>query len=85
MPILPGVVQIDWVVRLANQYLSLGAEAASAFQVKFRRIIGQSQLFTLRLRVLPNHRLAFEYRINGETASSGFGSAPVHRIEKASP
>ena len=76
MPILPGVVQIDWVVRLANRYLSLGTEAASAFQVKFRRIIGQSQLFTLRLRVLPTHRLAFEYRIDGETASSGSVALP---------
>ena len=76
MPILPGVVQIDWVVRLANRYLSLGTEAASAFRVKFRRIIGQSQLFTLRLRVLPTHRLAFEYRIDGETASSGSVALP---------
>ena len=83
MPILPGVVQIDWVVRLANQYLSLGTEAASAFQVKFRRIIGQSQLFTLRLRVLPARRLAFEYLIDGETASSGSVALPP--IKKASP
>jgi hypothetical protein len=83
MPILPGVVQIDWVVRLANQYLSLGIEAASAFQVKFRRIIGQSQFFTLRLRVLPAQRLAFEYRIDGETASSGSVALPPHRIETA--
>lgn len=85
MPILPGVVQIDWVVRLANQYLSLGAEAASAFQVKFRRIIGQSQPFTLRLRVLPTHRLAFEYRVDGETASSGSIALPPHCIERVSP
>ena len=76
MPILPGVVQIDWVVRLANQYLSLGTEAASAFQVKFRRIIGKGQLFTLRLRILPARRLAFEYRIDGETASSGSVALP---------
>lgn len=84
-PVLPGVVQIDWVVRLANQYLNLGLEAASAFQVKFRRIIGQSQLFTLRLRVLPTKRLAFEYRIDGEAASSGSVALPPHGIEKASP
>jgi acyl-coenzyme A synthetase/AMP-(fatty) acid ligase len=76
MPILPGVVQIDWVVRLANRYLSLGTEAASAFQVKFRRIIGRNQLFTLRLRVLPARRLAFEYLIDGETASSGSVALP---------
>jgi acyl-coenzyme A synthetase/AMP-(fatty) acid ligase len=85
IPILPGVVQIDWVVRLANRYLSLGTEAASAFQVKFRRIIGQSQLFTLRLRVLPTGRLAFEYCIDGEIASSGSVALPPHRIDKAGP
>ena len=84
MPILPGVVQIDWVVRLANRYLSLGLEAACAIQVKFRRIIGQSQLVTLCLRVLPAQRLAFEYRIDGETASSGSVALPPHRIEKGS-
>lgn len=84
-PVLPGVVQIDWVVRLANQYLSLGLEAASAFQVKFRRIIGQSQLLTLRLRVLPTQRLAFEYRIDGEAASSGSVALPPHCFEKATP
>jgi acyl-CoA synthetase (AMP-forming)/AMP-acid ligase II len=84
-PILPGVVQIDWVVRLANQYLSLELEAACAFQVKFRRIIGPSQLFTLRLRVSPNQRLSFEYRIDGETASSGSVTLPPHSIEKAGP
>ena len=89
-PILPGVVQVDWVVRLANRYLSLGLEAASAFQVKFRRIIGQNQLFTLRLRILPAQRLAFEYRIDDETASSGtlalpplsHRDAPIEKVRK---
>jgi AMP-binding enzyme len=83
MPILPGVVQVDWVVRLANQYLDLGLEAACDVQVKFRRIIGQNQLFTLCLRVRPAQRLAFEYRIDGETASSG-AVALSRRVEKAS-
>ena len=85
MPILPGVVQIDWVVRLANQYLSLGTEAASAFQVKFRRIIGQSQLFTLRLRVLPAQPPCVRVSHRWRNRFLRVGRAPAHRIEKASP
>lgn len=71
-PILPGVVQIDWVTRLAADYFSIAAFAASDFQVKFRAVItsGPDLQLTLRLDRMTGS-LCFEYRSRGKTASSG--------------
>jgi len=68
-PILPGVVQIDWAVRLADRYLDTSIGAARAFRVKFRAPIGPG---LLHLR-LTRHagKLGFEYRRGADVVSSG--------------
>lgn len=79
-PILPAVVQIDWVVRIAGTALGLDLHAACDFRVKCQRAItpGDRQV-ALTLRVdRAKGTLDFAYAIDGVTASSGriFGLAP---------
>ncbi len=71
-PIIPGVVQIDWAVKLAAQHLGVTAEPARRFQVKFRRVTLPGALIQLVLRHEPQrHRLVFEYRRGDELLTSG--------------
>lgn len=71
-PVLPGVVQLDWAIRLADRYLGIGLHAACDFQVKFRRVIPPESPVTLTLRHdALRHRLDLEYRVGDEIASTG--------------
>lgn len=71
-PILPGVVQIDWALRLADQYLSTGCPAACDYQVKFRRLITAGEALSLDLRLIRERGvLDFSYRVGDAAASSG--------------
>ncbi|MBE0531784.1 MAG: acyl-CoA synthetase [Rhodospirillales bacterium] len=71
-PILPGVVQIDWAMAFARQYLGLELVAAQRFQVKFASPIGPGDTLVLALRhQCERHRLSFEYRRNGKMCSTG--------------
>lgn len=81
MPIVPGVAQIDWAVKLSDQHLGLGIGAARVFQVKFRRVSVPGTLVTLALRHNPaRRRLSFEYRCGDDLLSTGSisveGTAP---------
>lgn len=79
MPVLPGVVQIDWVMRLACRCFGLVRPVAGDFQVKFTRVIEPDMALVLSLVLDPNqHRLSFEYRVEDQVMSSG-------RIKLASP
>ena len=71
-PVLPGVVQTHWAIRLGNELLGTGCSAARDFKVKFLRIIQPGASLELSLshdRSL--HSLSFEYRQQGESASVG--------------
>ena len=71
-PVLPGVVQIDWAIRLAETHLGSGLSAACDYQVKFRRVIGPGPGATLELRIeRARSALHFTYRDGGEIASTG--------------
>jgi acyl-coenzyme A synthetase/AMP-(fatty) acid ligase len=72
LPIVPGVAQIDWVVKLAARHLSVAIETAQAFQVKFRSIIqpGITVTLTMRRRSERN-QIEFEYRHGPAILSSG--------------
>jgi 3-hydroxymyristoyl/3-hydroxydecanoyl-(acyl carrier protein) dehydratase len=72
MPVLPGVVQIDWAMQLAHTRLGLGCRAAQDFQVKFRRLLRPGGALTLHLRIDRAKRvLLFDYWQDGEPAASG--------------
>jgi 3-hydroxymyristoyl/3-hydroxydecanoyl-(acyl carrier protein) dehydratase len=71
-PILPGVVQIDWVVRLAGLHLGIDALSARDFQVKFRNIIRPGAPLSLILQIdRTKNRLSFTYQSGEVVMSSG--------------
>jgi 3-hydroxyacyl-[acyl-carrier-protein] dehydratase len=70
--VLPGVVQIDWAVRLAETHLNSRLPAAQDFQVKFRRVIAPGDAATLELRIeRARGALHFTYRVGDGIASTG--------------
>jgi 3-hydroxymyristoyl/3-hydroxydecanoyl-(acyl carrier protein) dehydratase len=71
LPILPGVVQIDWAFRLAKDHGVIGAQAELRdFQVKFRNVIRPPVTLSLSLRWdAAKKRVFFDYR-SGETLMS---------------
>ena len=70
-PILPGVVQIDWAVRLAGQHLGL-TERPRDFQVKYHHIIRPNEPLLLTLKLDPVKRqLSFSYVSEERLMSSG--------------
>ncbi len=77
-PILPGVVQVDWAIRLAAQCFGHPYHPATRFRVKYTRTIppiAQGLILQLR-RDRARQEIAFEYRLLGIIASSGrFGFA----------
>jgi acyl-coenzyme A synthetase/AMP-(fatty) acid ligase len=72
MPIVPGVVQIDWAIKLAARHLNFPIDSAQAFRVKFRRVTFPNTVVTLSLRHTgPWRRLNFQYSSGAEVLSSG--------------
>ena len=73
MPILPGVAQLDWAIRLAVRYFGLAEPVAREFQVKFSDVIRPGALLSLTLRMdRVKQRLSFEYRLGERVMSSGW-------------
>ncbi|HWA44270.1 MAG TPA: hypothetical protein VHA10_13745 [Hypericibacter adhaerens] len=72
-PVLPGVVQIDWALRLAQAHRLIAGDAGvREFQVKFRNIIRPLVPLTLSLRRDDRRpRLLFDYRSVELLMSSG--------------
>jgi 3-hydroxymyristoyl/3-hydroxydecanoyl-(acyl carrier protein) dehydratase len=52
-PILPGVVQLDWVIRFGRECFDLPAEFRAVHALKFRRVIPPNLPFTLELNYRP--------------------------------
>jgi acyl-coenzyme A synthetase/AMP-(fatty) acid ligase/3-hydroxymyristoyl/3-hydroxydecanoyl-(acyl carrier protein) dehydratase len=73
-PILPGVVQLNWAVKLARQHLSVTGHPGQLAQLKFRLPIRPRDFLALKLE-LQTHAgrdwVAFDYRRDGEICSSG--------------
>lgn len=72
-PVVPGVAQLDWAVRLAREYLPVPATGFSKLEaVKFHRVIQPG--VTLRLSLewsVPKQRLLFSYASAKGPCSSG--------------
>jgi 3-hydroxymyristoyl/3-hydroxydecanoyl-(acyl carrier protein) dehydratase len=78
LPIVPGVVLIDWVIALAARHLPLRLEAAQTFVVKFRHVMRPGDLVTLSLRYAAGRRqLAFEYRNTAQPLATGMIDIPA--------
>ncbi|HWA36712.1 MAG TPA: hypothetical protein VG873_02520 [Burkholderiales bacterium] len=70
LPILPGVVQIDWAVKLGRERLGLRGEFRGAENLKFLSIVRPGARPTLRL-ALAGGRLSFSYRAGERKYSAG--------------
>jgi len=71
-PLLPGVTQIDWAIRFADEHLGTAIGAGCDVRVKFRSVIRPGRPVTLGLRFSENRRrLAFDYRDESGVLSSG--------------
>jgi hypothetical protein len=72
MPIVPGVAQIDWVVKLAARHLDLPLASAENYQVKFHRLTLPETTVTLALALdRERQRLNFTYRRADVVLTSG--------------
>jgi acyl-coenzyme A synthetase/AMP-(fatty) acid ligase/3-hydroxymyristoyl/3-hydroxydecanoyl-(acyl carrier protein) dehydratase len=72
LPIVPGVVLIDWVIELAARHLALPVEVAQTFAAKFRHVIRPGELVTLSLRYgVARRNLDFAYRNDSQPLATG--------------
>ena len=72
MPILPGVVQIDWAVRLAARYFALPAGFRALDNIKFLAVVLPDTRLQLALKFDGTRkRLSFAYTSAARTFSSG--------------
>ena len=72
LPILPGVVQIDWAMRLAAEQVPGVRVLASIEQLKFKAPVPPGALLDLMLtHDVSRHRVQFTYRLRGRDCTSG--------------
>jgi acyl-coenzyme A synthetase/AMP-(fatty) acid ligase/3-hydroxymyristoyl/3-hydroxydecanoyl-(acyl carrier protein) dehydratase len=72
LPILPGVVQVDWAVRLAADHLPAVRAVASIDRLKFMAPVSPGAVLALTLaHDAARRRLQFAYRANGRECASG--------------
>ncbi|WP_144111836.1 AMP-binding protein [Paraburkholderia sp. BCC1886] len=72
LPILPGVVQVDWAVRLAADHLPAVRNVASVERLKFMAPVTPGALLDLTLtHDALRRRVQFTFRTNGRDCASG--------------
>jgi acyl-coenzyme A synthetase/AMP-(fatty) acid ligase/3-hydroxymyristoyl/3-hydroxydecanoyl-(acyl carrier protein) dehydratase len=72
LPILPGVVQVDWAVCLAADHLPAVREVASIDRLKFMAPVSPGAVLALTLaHDAARRRVQFAYRANGRECASG--------------
>ncbi|SAL56872.1 AMP-dependent synthetase/ligase [Caballeronia udeis] len=72
LPILPGVVQVDWAMRLAAEQVPGVRALASIDQLKFKAPVPPGALLDLTLtHDASRHRVQFVYRLGRRDCASG--------------
>ena len=72
LPILPGVVQVDWAIRLAADHIAAVREVESVDRLKFMAPVPPGAVLELRLaHDAARRRVQFAYRMNGRECASG--------------
>jgi 3-hydroxymyristoyl/3-hydroxydecanoyl-(acyl carrier protein) dehydratase len=72
LPILPGVVQVDWAIRLASEHVAGTRDTASVDRLKFMAPVPPGAVLDLRIaHDTARRRMQFAYRLNGRDCSSG--------------
>ena len=70
-PMLPGVLQVGWAVRLAQQHFGIAAPLHEARQLKFQHPIQPDVALTLTLSRSGEHDVAFRYATPERLCSAG--------------
>jgi len=72
LPILPGIVQVDWAIRLASEHVVGTRDTASIDRLKFMAPVPPGAVLDLRIaHDAARRRVQFRYRLNGRDCSSG--------------
>ncbi|BCF87693.1 AMP-binding protein [Paraburkholderia largidicola] len=72
LPILPGVVQLDWAIRLAAAHVTGVREIESVDRLKFTAPVMPGAVLDLKLsHDAARRRVQFAFRIDGRDSSSG--------------
>jgi 3-hydroxymyristoyl/3-hydroxydecanoyl-(acyl carrier protein) dehydratase len=72
LPILPGVVQVDWAMRLAAEQLPSVRGVTSIDRLKFMAPVSPGAVMKLTLaHDATRGRVQFAYRLNGRDCASG--------------
>jgi 3-hydroxymyristoyl/3-hydroxydecanoyl-(acyl carrier protein) dehydratase len=72
LPILPGVVQIDWAIALAREHCGMEGEFAALEGIKFQAVVRPEATLRLALRWdTVTFKLSFDYIQAGTTCASG--------------
>jgi 3-hydroxymyristoyl/3-hydroxydecanoyl-(acyl carrier protein) dehydratase len=72
LPVLPGVVQVDWAVRYARSRYAWEGGFLAAENLRFQSLVHPGALLTLTLSLQgAAGRLAFAYSSRGRKCSSG--------------
>ncbi|QSN63125.1 AMP-binding protein [Caballeronia sp. M1242] len=72
LPILPGVVQVDWAIRLASEHIAAARAMESVDRLKFMAPVPPGAVLELRLaHDATRRRVQFAYRMNGRECASG--------------
>ncbi|QQC63819.1 AMP-binding protein [Paraburkholderia ginsengisoli] len=72
LPILPGVVQVDWAVRLAADHVPAVRAVASIDRLKFMAPVSPGAVLRLTLaHDAARRRVQFAYRLDGRECASG--------------
>jgi 3-hydroxymyristoyl/3-hydroxydecanoyl-(acyl carrier protein) dehydratase len=79
IPIVPGAMQVGWVVGLARSHMQLGGDFSGIAATKFRRLVQPGMSLALTLDHQPcSRQLRFDYSFDHAVVSTGrvlFGSA----------
>jgi 3-hydroxymyristoyl/3-hydroxydecanoyl-(acyl carrier protein) dehydratase len=72
LPILPGVVQVDWSLRFADEWVPGARALATIEQLKFMAPVPPGVVLKLVLRHdAPRRRIAFAWRFGERDCASG--------------
>ncbi|HEX7911112.1 MAG TPA: AMP-binding protein [Paraburkholderia sp.] len=72
LPILPGIVQVDWAMRLAADYVPAVRALASIDRLKFMAPVSPGAVLKLTLaHDAARRRVQFAYRLNDRECASG--------------
>jgi acyl-CoA synthetase (AMP-forming)/AMP-acid ligase II/3-hydroxymyristoyl/3-hydroxydecanoyl-(acyl carrier protein) dehydratase len=72
LPILPGVVQVDWAIRFAARHMNCAPQVATVQRLKFMTPVRPDAMLSLVLECdHEQSRVRFDYRLGGRACASG--------------